>query len=214
MTFSRFLCLAVVLFLVDLERTEAGLLVSPAAKWTSFAAQPNNTEATPNYYGYAGELTIGYSFGQVSDLTAYGTYVPGRRKLAKFAEDDVSLVSYGGGSALRLASSVYFGFKFGYSHYSPQKVSDENEIDIRYEGLGGGFAIGAISAMSKESFVQTTFELMHHVLTSNHQSTEEFGSTRRFDSISIAVAYVYNANSSNRIENKVFQSFLDSITFF
>jgi hypothetical protein len=217
-----FLCLAVGLCFSDFDTAEAGLLISPVAKWTTFAARPTGTEATPNYYGYAGELGLGYSVGQVFDLTAFGSYTPGRRKNAKLGEDDVSLITYGGGTALRFASAVYLGFKFGHSIYSPQNVSEENEIVRRYEGLGGGVAIGAISPTSKQSFVQTTFELMHHVLTSSDRSddsTNEDGSsatklTRRFDSVSIALAYVYNSNSSDRIQNKVFQGFLDSITFF
>ncbi len=210
-----FLCLTASLFFSwDFETAEAGLLLSPAAKWTTFAARPTGTEATPNYYGYAGELSVGYSVGQVFDITAFGSYTPGRRKKAKFAEDDVSLITYGGGTALRFASAVYLGFKFGHSVYSPQKVSDENEIVRRYEGLGGGVAIGAISPMSKQSFVQTTFEVMHYVLTLSDQSSDGSGLTRRFDSVSIGLAYVYNANSSDRIENKLFQGFLDSITFF
>jgi hypothetical protein len=205
---SAFLCFW------DFKTAEAGLLISPAAKWTSFAARPTNTESTPNYYAIAGELSIGYSISQVFDLTAFGSYAPGRRRSAKFAEDDVSLITYGGGTALRLASSVYLGLKFGHSIYSPQQTSIETEINRRYEGLGGGIAIGAISPMSKQSFVQTTFELMHHVLTSTEQSSDGSGLTRRFDSVSLAVAYVYNSYSSGRIENKVFQGFLDSITFF
>jgi len=212
---TRFLLSLALCFSVwGFEVAEAGILISPAAKWTTFAARPTNTESTPNYYGYAGELSLGYSFGQVFDLTAFGSYTPGRRKKATFAEDDVSLITYGGGTAFRFASSVYLGFKFGHSIYSPHKTTDENEIDRRYEGSGGGIAIGAISALSKQSFVQTTFELSHHVLTSSEQSSDESGLTRRFDSVAVAVAYVYNGQSSGKIENKVFQSFLDSITFF
>ena len=213
-----FIGLAVCVFTFHVERAEAGLLISPAVKWTTFAAVPTGSESTPNYYGYSGDLSVGYSVGQVFDLTAFGSYTPGRRKKAEFAEDDVSLITYGGGTAFRFASSVYLGFKFGKSVYSPQKVSDENEIVRRYEGHGGGVAIGAISPMSKQSFVQTTFELMHHVLTSSDQSSDgsglDSGLTRRFDSVSLALAYVYNANSSDRVENKVFQGFLNSITFF
>ena len=50
-----------------IEVAEAGILISPAAKWTTFAARPTNTESTPNYYGYSGELSVGYSFGQHPD---------------------------------------------------------------------------------------------------------------------------------------------------
>jgi hypothetical protein len=142
--------------------------------------------------------------------------------LAKFGEDDVSLITYGGGTAFRFASAVYLGFKFGHTIYSPQTVSNENEIGQRYEGSGGGVAIGAISPLSKQTFLQTTFELMHHVLTFSDQSvagSSGIGSssgklTRRFDSVGIALAYVYNASSKDKVDNKVFKGFLDSITFF
>lgn len=189
---------------------EAGILVSTAIKWTSFSARPVSTEATPNYYGYGGELTLGYSVGQVFDIAGFGSYTPGQRKNPEFGVDDATLVTYGGVLGLRFASSVYLGIKGGTSAYSIQKVTDENDIDHRHEGLGGGISIGAISAASKQSFFQTTFDLMHHVL----KSTDDSSVTRRFDAVSISVAYVFNEQTSAMVKNKIFKSFLDSISFF
>lgn len=189
---------------------EAGILVSPSIKWSSFSARPVDTEATPNYYGYGGELTLGYSVNQVFDIAGFGSYIPGRRKSPEFGVDDATLVTYGGVLGFRFASSVYLGFKAGTSAYSIQKVTDEKDIAHRHEGLAGGFSIGAISSASKQSFFQTTFDLMHHVLKSSDDSSV----SRRFDAVSISVGYVFNGQSSAMVKNRVFQSFLDSITFF
>jgi hypothetical protein len=211
-------CLNLILAAVVLSSAsfaEAGFLLAPGAKWATFSARPEGAEATPNYYGYGGELTLGYSAHQVFDIAVFGSYIPGRRKSPEFGADDVSLVTWGGVLGFRFASSVYLGFKGGQSAYSVQKITDETEISGRYEGLGGGVSIGAISALSKQTFLQTTFDIMHHVLTSTGEVADgESAPKRRFDAVSISVAYVYNGYSSSFVQNKIFKSFLDSITFF
>ena len=63
-------CLALSLLFWEFDMAEGGILISPAVKWTTFAARPTSSESTPNYYGYAGELNLVYSIGQVFYLTA------------------------------------------------------------------------------------------------------------------------------------------------
>lgn len=200
--------------LASASQAEAGLLLAPAAKWCTFSARPEGTEATPNYYGYGAELTFGYSAEQVFDIAVFGSYIPGRRKSPAFGADDVSLVSYGGVLGFRFASSVYLGFKAGTSAYSVQKLTDEKELAGRYEGPSGGISIGAISALSRQNFLQTTFDIMHHVLTSTDEAAGGTVRKRRFDAVSISLAYVFNGYSSSVVQNKMFKSFLGSITFF
>lgn len=192
---------------------QAGFLIAPGVKWGSFSARPEGTEATPNYQGIGGELTVGYSVNQVFDLAVFGSYIPGSRKTPEFGVDDVSLINAGASIGLRFASSVYLGIKGGHSAYAVQNARDENEINTRHEGIGYGVSIGAIGELSKENFLQTTFDLTHHVLTST-DDTPGVVAKRRFDGVSITVAYVFNGHSNSTVKNGIFKSFLDSITFF
>jgi hypothetical protein len=194
----------------------AGWYLAPAVKWVSFAARPVDDEATPNYYGIAGAGSFGYSVGQVLDLAGFGQYVPGARGGAGFAKDDASLVSYGGEVGLRLAEQVYLGVRGGlgaYRLYHPRGAGDgegEGELSGKWNGSAGGFAIGALAKLSKESYLQTTLEVMHHVLT--NASDKDLGK-RRIDSFGIGFAYVFNGYSSSFLDNSLFKNFLDSMIY-
>jgi hypothetical protein len=192
---------------------EAGWYVTPAVKWSSFAARPEGNEPTPNYYGYGGALSFGYSAKQVFDLGAYGQYLPGTRREADPSDVQASLVSYGGELGLRIAESVYLGFRGGASTYHMMKPDPTraDELTGTWSGSSGGMALGAVSKVSKNSFFQTSVEFMQHVVANAKDS--DLGK-RRFDSFALSVQYVFNSEKSYLIENTMFKNFLDSMAFF
>ncbi len=192
---------------------EAGWYVSPAMKWGSFAARPEGSEPTPNYYGYGGSFAFGYSAKQVFDLGAYGQYLPGSLREANPSEVDATLISYGGEIAFRIAESVYLGFRGGSSTYHLLDSDPEraDELKGKWSGPSGGMAIGAVSKTAKNSFFQTSLEFMQHVVANSDDSSL---GKRRFDSFALSVQYVFNSEKSYLIENSILGNFLDSMVFF
>lgn len=192
---------------------EAGWYVTPSIKWGTFAARPEGEEPTPNYYGYGGSFSFGFSAKQVFDLGAYGQYLPGTRKEANPSDVDATLVSYGGELAFRIAESVYLGFRGGASDYHLLSPDPErtDELQGKWDGASGGMAIGAVSRAGKNSFFQTSVEFMQHVVA---KSDDADSGKRRFDSFALSVQYVFNSEKSYLIENTIFKDFLDSMAFF
>lgn len=190
----------------------AGVYLAPSVKWASFAARSVEGESTPNYYGYGGALSLGYSLKQVVDLGAYGTYIPGKRKQAEFGADDATLVSYGGELAFRFGQTVYFGLRGGPSSYHLLARTDTSELGGLWTGSSAGFSIGAVAKLSKQSFFQTTLDVMQHVLTADDEANGT--GERRFDSFGISLTYMFNSFDSSAIEDTIFKDFLDSAVFF
>ncbi len=192
---------------------EAGWYVTPSLKWGTFAARPEGEEPTPNYYGYGGSFSFGYSARQVFDLGAYGQYLPGSRKEANPSDVDASLISYGGELAFRIAESIYLGFRGGPSNYQLLNPDPErsDELAGKWSGASGGMAIGAVSRVTKTSFFQTSVEFMQHVVAN---SDDPALGKRRFDSFALSVQYVFNSEKSYLIDNTIFKDFLDSMAFF
>ena len=201
--------LAVAAALVVGGQAEAGWYAAPTAKWASFAARPLADEPTPNYLGYGGALSLGYSAQQAFDFGVFGSYIPGRHGVASFGKDDVSLVSYGGELGVRVAESVYFGLKGGVSTYHLYGKPGEDEVPGRWHGPSGGVSIGAVAKTSKESFFHATFDVMQHVLEADDE--EDGQGKRRFDSFSISLSYMFNSYDSRLIGPAIFKDFLDSI---
>lgn len=192
---------------------EAGWYAAPAVKWATFAARPDGDEPTPNYYGYGGALALGYSAKQVFDLGAYGQYLPGTRGEANPKKAQTSLLSYGGELGFRIAESVYLGFRGGASTYHLLSADPERtgELEGTWHGPSGGIGLGAVSKVTKQSFVQTTVEFMQHVMA---RTDAPDSGKRRFDSFALSVQYVFNSEKSYGIENTIFKDFLDSMAFF
>ncbi len=191
----------------------AGWYVSPAVKWSTFATRPEGNEPTPNYYGYGGNFSLGYSAKQVFDFGAYGQYVPGTRQHADLGKADATLVSYGGELGFRIAESVFLGFRGGASDYHLMSADPTrtDELKGKWHGPSGGIALGAVSKVSKQSIFQTNFEVMEHVL--HAEDAGDLGK-RRFDSFALSVQYIFNSEKSFLIENTIFKDFLDSMVFF
>lgn len=190
----------------------AGVYFAPAVRWASFAARAESGEATPNYYGYGGALSLGYSVKQRVDIGAYGAYIPGRRKHAEFGADDASLVSYGGELGFRIAESVYFGLRGGSSSYQLYTRTDAAELGGLWRGPSVGFSIGAVAKLTKQSYFQTTLDVMQHILEADDET--DGPGKRRFDSFGISLTYLFNGYDTSMIEDSIFKDFLDSAIFF
>lgn len=217
MQIKAFRSLTVLALLGLAEPALAGFYVAPEIKWGSFSARPEAGEATPNYYGYGGGLHLGFSAKQVFDMGAYGTYMPGTKGAAEFGAGDATFVTYGGELALRMSQAVYFGLHGGVATYDLKNRTRPEELPGTWSGPSGGLAIGAIHALSKQSFIQTTVDFTHAVVKSDDAAAAQGLTTaakRRFDAFTLSIGYVFNDYSSYLIENTIFKGFLDSMNFF
>lgn len=188
-----------------------GVYLAPGLKWAVFSLRPQAVEPTPNYYGYGGVFSIGYSIRQILDFGAFGQYAPGTRKEARPGKADATLLAYGGETALRLSQAVYVGLRGGVGKYRLDRTIDATEVAGTWAGHCGGFSIGALAKFSKVSYLQTTFDVMHFVVAS--KSDPDLGK-RRIDAFGVSISYVFNGYTNYLIENTIFKDFLDSVMFF
>jgi hypothetical protein len=198
------------------SEAKAGFLASPSAKWTTFSARPEGGEPTPNYFGFAAGLSLGYSVRQVFDLAFNAQFLPARLGNASFGANDSQMIFYGGELGLRIANAVYLGMRAGTAEYRLLYQQREEELPGRWSGPAGGVSLGAIHGASKDHFFQTSLDFLHAVTTRQDSiaggGVQETGK-RRFDAISISFAYVFNSYNNERIQNTIFKDFLDSISF-
>jgi hypothetical protein len=138
--------------------------------------------------------------------------VPARLGSASLGTDDVSLSLFGGELACRIASSVYVALRGGASFYEMQTARRDDEMLGAWRGPAGGLALGAVKRLSKQSFIQTSFELMHTVVErgGDHESD---GGKRRLDMFGLSVAYLFNAESTYRVQSAILQNFIDTLSF-
>lgn len=189
---------------------EAGVYAAPAIRWSSFAFRPEADEPTPNYYAYGASAALGYSVGQILDLGAFYTYIPARLGSPALKPPSATLDAYGGELGLRIADSVYIGFRGGQARYSLMKQTRPEEVPGKAKGSAGSVAIGAVMRTAKQSFFQTSLEVLHTVL----EPVDSEKGKRRIDAFSLSVAWVYNAHKSFRFEDTVFRDFLNTLSFF
>jgi hypothetical protein len=187
----------------------AGVYLSPSLRWSSFALRPAADEATPNYYGVGASAAGGYSVAQVFDLGGFYTYVPARLKSASLAGKDATLDSYGADVAFRIADSVYLDFRGGAARYHLIHQTRPEELPGRWHGPAGAVALGAVARLGKQSFFQTSLELLHTVL-----ENQDVPGKRRLDAFALSFAYVYNAEHKFRFEDTIYRDFLDGLSFF
>jgi hypothetical protein len=217
----------------------AGTYATLGFRSAQFAAQPIGEEPTPNYFSYGPRLSLGYSLRQVLDFGLFATVLPGSRFHASVPAHDARLVTGGGEIALRIAQSVYAALYGGRSEYrlvrgasGPQRGM---ELEGKHLGSGGGFSLGALMPLSKESFfmVSLDFEQHHFRLPSSFfafdqserakafpeessvtSQTEPDKNPRRvLECFGVSVSYAFNSYKSDLIDNSIFADFLDSVSF-
>lgn len=192
---------------------EAGWYVASHAKWGAFAARPQATEATPNYYGYGIGLGSGYSISQFFDLGLYGSYLPGNRQEAKLGEPDAELALYGGELAFRFGQAVYLGFRGGATQYNMPTAQAEKpeELTGAWTGMGGAVSVGGIVKLDRQNFLQTSIELLH---TTMESKTDPTLGERKLDAFAVTFGYTFNDYTSTLLENSILGEFVKSINFF
>lgn len=191
----------------------AGPLASVSLSWNSFSFAPKEEEATPNYYAYGPGLKLGYSFGQVFDVVAYGSYLPAKRRRAAFGKEDVNLFGYGGELAFRFDKAVYFNVHGGPYKYQLIHRTRDDELSGEWAGIGGGLGLGAIFPVNKSNFWQVSLEFTHIGVTLKDEiEAYETNEKRTMDVFTVALAYVFNANVTS-LQSGIFGDFMRSLGY-
>ena len=173
-------------------------------------------EPTPNYYGVGGALSVGYSAGQKLDMALFGQYSPGKKNRPIANDEDASFFAYGGELGVRFANSVYMGARGGTAAYNLLIPPTEHEIDGKWSGPAVGFSIGSYMNRDRDgaSSWQATLDVLHAIISPADEVAESYGDEkRRITCFSFSVAYVFNKQADNVIENMLFKSFLESSFF-
>lgn len=191
----------------------AGWYYSPQVKWAAFAARPQASEPTPNYYGYGVGLGMGYSVSQILDLGVTASYLPGHRQSAKLAAPVAELTLYGGEFALRLGQAVYVGVRGGLTQYNmaTTRAAQPEELTGVWHGKGVALALGGIAPLDRENSLQTAIELWHTTITREQDDIEQ---KRQFDAFAVSFGYTFNDFKSKLLEGTPLGDFVKSINFF
>lgn len=198
------------------QSAQAGFLLAPGLRTGVMSFQDTDGEPTPNYYGFGGALSVGYSAGQKFDMTLFGHYAPGRQRRPVFNQEDASLFAYGAEVAGRFGERVYFGIRGGKASYNLLTPPRDYEINGKWTGPAFGFSIGPLFTQGRNSETswQATLDVLHAIVSPVDDIANEYGgSKRRITCFSASLTWVLNKQASNVIENQLFKGFLDSAIF-
>ena len=200
-------------FLMSLTTTiygvaQGGILLAPGVSWNNFVFEPVAHENTPNYYGYGGHLSLGYSVMQVLDFAAYGEYVPGQLNAAELGKEGARIYSYGGELAFRIGQALYIGGRGGSAGYSLIQRTYPEEVGGRWTGVGGGVSLGLIIPTSRMNMWQATLDFGQMTVRPVETPTDP---ARRISHISLKLAFVYNSLHISRLDNAIYNNLLKGI---
>lgn len=201
------LFLFVGVFFADAERCYAGFLFTIGPNWNNFVFEAERNEDTPNYYGYGGRMSWGYSVGQVADFGLYTQYSPGRLNSAMPPRTDAALMDYGAEVGFRLANVLYVGARGGMWKYQLFKAFQDNEIRGAWLGLGGTISVGMLMPISKRTSWQTSLDMGQGVLQQLKGATSATTTRyRKLSRVGVTLAFVYNDDGVSSVAESLFNS--------
>lgn len=205
---KRFLLLS--FFLLNGESLLAGWLISPGLSWSVFSFEPLAHEATPNYYGYAPQILLGYSGGQIFDVALFSSYTPGRPGSPFIGQESASLALYGVNLGFRLRDSLAFGFRGGGSQYQLSKANPKlTEVYGRWTGAFGSIYGASLWKINREAFWQLAFEWAQVQLSPQKVPlTATPVKERTAAQMSLTLSYTFNGFINQKIENSLFRNVL------
>ena len=186
----------------------SGVLISQGINWNNFVFEPETNEKTPNYYGYGGRISVGYSVAQIWDLALYGQYAPGRLNAAELLKEDARVYSYGAETAFRIADAVYVGGRGGIAGYGLSHRNLPEEVSGRWEGVGGNVSLGLIMPVSRVNMWQASIDFGQ---VSVKPVENPSAATRRISTISVTLAFVYNNLQTTRFDDAIYNNLLKNI---
>lgn len=185
----------------------AGAYGSLGPNWNNFVFEPLEYEETPNYYGYGGRGSFGYSIGQILDLGLYGHYAPGRLNAATSTQTGAQFYHLGAETALRLANAVYVGIRGGPASYRLSKAYEEAEVLGTWTGSMIQGSVGLILPVGKTPAAwQTTLDLGQATLKSADDPTLK---ARTLTQISLTLAFVYNVKQSTAVDTAILNKWIN-----
>lgn len=190
----------------------AGYLFSIGPNWNNFVFEAETDENTPNYYGYGGRLSWGYSIGQVFDLGMYAQYTPGRTTSPSMLNGDAAVYDYGGELGVRVLGVFYIGARGGAWKYQLYKRQQMAEIGGIWSGWGGSGSLGMILPVSKRASWQTSFDMGRAIVEKDNKTLADLGTRyKKLSKLSITMAFVYNDFDAASAGTSLINSFYDSL---
>ena len=171
------------------EVVSAAVLFKPSIRWADFAFQPVDREDTINYYGYGGELGVGYTWTDSFDTAIVLQYQPGKRETAGFLSPHATAQFAGPEFGFRFYKIMVLGLRVGIQKYQLNTKKFDSEIDGTWTGPAGGFSLGFVASAEKDNFWQIAIDAMEGVLIN---SADDSQGSRRLDSFGISATFVYN----------------------
>lgn len=186
----------------------AGVLLSIGPNWNNFVFEPEKDEKTPNYYGYGGRMSFGYSVARVWDLALYGHYSPGKLNAAAGTEEDARFYHMGFETGLRIAKAIYLGVRGGPALYRLVQQNEATEIPGQWTGTTGQVSLGILLPVNKASSWQASLDIGQ----TNLKPSDDAGSKpRTLSQISLTLAFVYNGYESTAVDTAIFNNWLKNM---
>lgn len=185
----------------------AGLYAGVGASWNNFVFEPVAEEDTPNYFGYGGRASVGYSAANILDLGIYGHYTPGRLGTPAPSPEDARLWHGGGELGLRLGNAVYLGARGGPALYRLNSQTKDEEVPGQWTGTMFQGSAGLIVPVNRYFQCQTTLDIGQASLRPS--STD--GADRTLTEISVTISFVYNYYQSTARETALFKNWIRNV---
>ena len=191
-------CLKMILLYMYMQPTtaQAGLLFYGGPSWSSFAFHPNTAnKLSPNYYGIAPEIAIGYAPKQWFSIETWADYIPGTQgKTDMVGGENASLQKFGAATSFYVSKEMLFSIRGGRSVYhlvKPTRV--ENELTGHWIGDLIGVRFMAMLLRKRNYFVFSGIELRGGVLKPTTRLTdtpEDEEQLRRLDQVRIIMTFM------------------------
>jgi hypothetical protein len=190
------------------DSCRAGYLFTLGPNWNNFVFEAEQNEDTPNYYGFGGRVSWGFSVAQVADFALYAQYTPGRLSSATPPRTDAVVMDYGAEFGVRLLDVLYLGLRGGMWKYQLFKSYEEREIDGAWLGLGGSASLGMIMPVSKRMAWQTSLDIGQAVLQRLQGAPDDAGTNyRKLSRVGVTLSLVYNDDDVSSVADSLLNSF-------
>lgn len=193
----KYILILVLLYTCILESTAyAGLVFYGGPSWSSFAFHPDTAnKLSPNYYGLAPEIAIGYAPKKWFSVETWADYIPGTEgKTDMVGGENASLQNFGAAMSFYISKEMLFSIRGGRSVYhlvKPTRV--ENEVTGRLIGNLVGIRFMAKLLRKRNYFVFSGIELRGGFLKPTKrlaETPEDEDGLKRLDQVRIIMTFM------------------------
>lgn len=196
-------------FMLSSNFCKAATFFAPKVGYSIYSMNPEQDEKTPNYHGYFGQVSGGFSFLENLDLGLLINYTPGSYRKAELDSQHTGLLNYGACLNVRVQKTLSFSLLALKSHYEHISEHHPDALKGRWQGPGLGVGLGMLFEVSRSDFIQLEVSIQQSWLSAEDTDAGySVPSKRRLSAFSVGVAYFIGNFQSFFTESKLFKGMI------